>query len=105
MDMPCCLALEEVFHGWGHKLCFSRVFSRFLHHDDVAGAGHPLGGLADVADDGGRFSFAQECQGQQPSYINTKYKRNLSQLGPWPLKGHLSMRMRALAIGRWGQFG
>ena len=69
----------------------------------MACAGHPLGGLADVADDGGWFSLAQKCQGQQPSYIKTKYKPNLSQLGPWPLKGHLYMR--TLAAGRWEQLG
>ena len=64
----------------------------------VAGAGHPLGGPADVAGGGGRFSLAQKGQGQQPGYIKTKCKLNLSQLGPWPLKGQLSMR--ALAVGR-----
>ena len=63
---------------------YQKTISRFLHA--VAGAGHPLGGIADVADDEGRFSLAQKGQGQQPSYIKAKYKRNLSQLGPWPLK-------------------
>ena len=42
MDMPCCLALEGVFHGWGRDLGpFFNYFSRFLHA--VAGAVHPLG--------------------------------------------------------------
>ena len=43
MDMPCCLALEGVFHGWGRDLGpFFYLFSfRFLHA--VAGAAHPLG--------------------------------------------------------------
>ena len=97
MDMPCCLALEGIFHRWGCELVLL-LFSRFLHA--VAGAGHPLGGFPDVADDGGRFSLARKGQGQQPSYIKTKYKPGLSKLGPWPLKGHLSMR--ALAACRWG---
>jgi hypothetical protein len=97
MDMPCCLALEGFFHGWGRELGpFFFFSSRFLHA--VADAGHPLGGLADVADCGGRFSLAQKGQGQLPSYIKAKCKLNLSQLGPWPLKGQLSMR--ALAVGR-----
>ena len=100
MDMPCCLALEGDFHGWGRELCFL-FFSRFLHA--VAGAGHPLGGLADVADDSWWFSFGRKVQGQHLSYIKTQYKPNLSQLGPWPLKGHLSMR--ALAVGRCEQLG
>ena len=80
---------------------FFLLSSRFLH--SVADAGHPLGGISDVADGGGRFNLAQKGQGQQPSYIKTKCKLNLSQLGPWPLKGHLSMR--ALAVGRCEQLG
>ena len=69
----------------------------------MAGSGHPLGGLADVADGNGWFSLAHKGKGQHPSYIKTQYKPNLSQLGPWPLKGHLSMR--ALAVGRCEQLG
>ena len=69
----------------------------------MAGSGHPLGGLADVAGSNGRFSLARKGKGKRPSYIKTQNKPNLSQLGPWPLKGHLSMR--ALAVGRWGEFG
>ena len=53
--------------------------SRFLHA--VAGAGHVLGDIPDVADDEGRFGLVQKGQGQRPSYIKAKYKRNLSQLG------------------------
>ena len=78
---------------------FFNFFSRFLHA--LAGSGHPFGGLADVADGNGWFSLAHKGKGQHPSYIKTQYKPNLSQLGPWPLKGHLSMR--ALAVGRWGK--
>ena len=97
MDMPCCLALEGIFHGRGRDLVpFFYFPPRFLHA--VADAGHPLGGLADVADGGGRFSLAQKGQRQLPSYIKAKCKPNLSQLGPWPLKGKRSMR--ALAVGR-----
>ena len=97
MDLPCCLALEGFFHGRGRELGpFFISPPRFLHA--VAGAGHPLRGLADVAGDGGRFTLAQKGQGQQPSYIKAIYKLNLSQLGPWPLKEQLSMR--ALAVGR-----
>ena len=105
MDMPCCLALEGFFHGWGRDLVLFFYFfqgsSMAVHA--VAGSGHPLGGLADVADDCGWFSLAKKCRGQQPSYTKTQYKPDLSQLGPWPLKGHLSMR--ALAAGKWGQLG
>ena len=43
MDMPCCLALQGVFHGWGRKLV-PFIYLRFLHA--VAGAVHPLGVLA-----------------------------------------------------------
>ena len=53
MDMPCCLALQGIFHGWGRDLVPFLFFSRFLHA--VAVAGHPLGALVDVADDEGRF--------------------------------------------------
>ena len=80
---------------------FFIFFSRFLHA--LAGSGHPLGGLADVTDGNGWFSLAHKGKGQHPSYIKTQYKPNLSQLGPWPLKGHLSMR--ALAVGRCEQLG
>ena len=95
MNMPCCLALEGLFHGRGREFGPFPP-SRFLHA--VASAGHPLGGLADAAGYGGRFSLAQKGQGQQPSYMKGKFKLNLSQLGPWPVKGQLSMR--ALAVGR-----
>ena len=81
--------------------CPSLFFSRFLHA--LAGPGHPLRRLADVGDDSGWFSLVHKGQGQQPSYLKTQYKPNLSQLGPWPLKGHLSMR--ALAVGRCEQLG
>ena len=68
MDMPCCIALEGVFYGWGCELVpFFVFFFRLLHA--VAGAGHPLGGIADIADDDQRFSLAQKGQGQQPSYV------------------------------------
>ena len=80
MDMPCCLALEGIFNGWGRELV-PFFFLRFLHV--VAGAGHALGGLAGVADDERRFSLAHRGQGHQPSYIKTKYKPNLSELRPW----------------------
>ena len=97
MGLPCCLALEGFFHGWGRELgSFLFFSSRFLHA--VADAGHLPRGPADVADGGGRFSLAQKGQGQLPSYIKAKCKLNLSQLGPWPLKGQLSMR--AMAVGR-----
>ena len=69
----------------------------------MAGPGHPPQRLADVGDDSGWFSLVHKGQGQQPSYLKTQYKPNLSQLGPWPLKGHLSMR--ALAVGRCEQLG
>ena len=69
----------------------------------MAGSGHPLGGLADIADGNGRFSLSHKGQGKHPSYIKTQYMPNLSQLGPWPLKGHHSMR--ALAVGRCEQLG
>ena len=69
----------------------------------MAGSSHPLGGLADVADGNGWVSLAHKEQGQQQSYIKTQHKPTLSQLGPCPLKGQLSMR--ALAVGRCGQLG
>ena len=75
MDIPFCLALQGVFHGRGRELVPFLYFSRFIHA--AAGAGHPLGDLADVADDEGRFSLAQKGQGKQPSYIKTKYKRHV----------------------------
>ena len=75
------------------------IFSRFLHA--AAGSGHLLGGLANVADDNRWFSLAHKGQVQQPSYIKTQYKPNLSQLRPCPLKGHLSMH--TLAVGRCEQ--
>ena len=68
MDMPCCLALEGFFHGWSRELGpFFYFFYRLLHA--VAGSGHPLGGLADVADDSWWFSFGRKGQGQHLSYL------------------------------------
>ena len=81
--------------------CHFFILFRFLHA--LAGPGHPLRRLADVGDDSGRFSLVHKGQGQHPSYLKTQYKPNLIQLGPWPLKGHLSMR--ALAVGRCEQLG
>jgi hypothetical protein len=56
---------------------FFLFFSRFLHA--LAGSGHPLGGLADVADGNGWFSLAHKGKGQHPSYIKTQYKPKLSE--------------------------
>ena len=76
---------------------FYFFFSRFLHA--VAGSGHPLGGLADVADGSGWFSLAHKGQGQQPGYIKAQYKPNLSQLGPWPLEDARTGRRQVWTIG------
>jgi len=78
MDMPCCLALKGGFHGWGRELVPFCSSSRFLHA--VAGAGHPPGGIADVADDGGRFSLAQKGRGQQPSYVKSNPLKQFQKL-------------------------
>ena len=58
MDMPCCLALEGIFHGRCRDLV--PIFFVFkippCRGRLVAGAGHELGALVDASDDDGRFN-------------------------------------------------